>query len=135
MVINARIEQARTLALRIASSRALLSAGGSPVTSRPPKRVCAWREARMAPKLRWFLLAALLVATGSVRAADEFPYTAYVAVEGAEVVAGPGQRFYATERLKRGTAIEIYREEASGWLAIRPTEASFSWVPAQHIER
>jgi hypothetical protein len=88
----------------------------------------------MARKLGWFSFAALLAAMGAARAADEFPYTAYVAVDRAEVVAGPGQRFYATERLKRGTAIEIYREEASGWLAIRPTEASFSWVPARHVE-
>jgi hypothetical protein len=68
-------------------------------------------------------------------AAEDFPYTAYVAVEGAEVVAGPGHRFYATERLPRGTPIEVYREEASGWLAIRPSESAFSWVPAQFVER
>jgi hypothetical protein len=71
----------------------------------------------------------------SAAASDEFPYTAYVAVDGAEVVAGPGHRYYATGNLLRGTELEIYREEASGWLAIRPPEGSFSWIPAEHVER
>src|SRR5438874_7032441 len=68
-------------------------------------------------------------------AAAEFPYEAYVIVDGAEIVAGPGHRFYATDRLSRGTKVEIYREEASGWLAIRPPDGSFSWVPADFVER
>jgi len=71
----------------------------------------------------------------SAAAADERPYTAYVITDGAEVVAGPGHRFYATDRLSRGTEVEVYREEASGWLAIRPPEGSFSWTPAEFIER
>jgi hypothetical protein len=68
-------------------------------------------------------------------AADERPYTAYVIADGAEIVAGPEHRYYATDRLSRGTAVEVYREEASGWLAIRPPEGSFSWTPAEFIER
>jgi hypothetical protein len=67
--------------------------------------------------------------------ADDSPYTAYVCVEQAEIVAGPGHRFYATDRLPRGMKVEIYREEPSGWLAIRPPEGSFSWVPAEFVER
>ena len=51
------------------------------------------------------------------------------------VVAGPGHRFYATDRLSRGTKVQIYREEPSGWLAIRPPEGSFSWTPAEFVER
>ena len=69
-----------------------------------------------------------------VRAADEFPYRAYVLSENVDVAAGPGHRFYATDRLC-GTQVEIYREEASGWLAIRPPEGSFSWIPAEFVER
>ncbi len=68
-------------------------------------------------------------------AADEFPYQAFVLTDNVEVVAGPGHRFYATDRLARGTPVEIYREEASGWLAIRPPEGSFSWIPAEFVER
>ena len=64
-----------------------------------------------------------------------FPYRAYVLSENVDVVAGPGHRFYATDRLARGTQVEIYREEASGWLAIRPPEGSFSWIPAEFVER
>lgn len=73
--------------------------------------------------------------TATTIAADEFPYDAYVAVDQAEVVAGPGHRFYATDRLERGAKVEIYREEPSGWLAIRPTDGAFSWTPAESIER
>jgi hypothetical protein len=80
--------------------------------------------------------AVLLCALGGrARAADDFPYTAYVVVDEAEVVAGPGHRFYATERLPRGAKVEIYREESSGWLAIRPPDGSFSWVAAVAVER
>jgi SH3-like domain-containing protein len=67
--------------------------------------------------------------------ADSSPYEAYVCVEQADVVAGPGHRYYTTNRLPRGTIVEIYREEASGWLAIRPPEGSFSWVPSDFVER
>jgi len=78
------------------------------------------------------VLAALM--TAALQAADDFPYEAFVAVDHAEVVAGPGHRYYATDRLARGTKVEIYREEASGWLAIRPPEGAFSWTPADSIE-
>jgi hypothetical protein len=71
----------------------------------------------------------------SARAAEEFPYTAYVAVESAEVVSGPGHRYYATQHVPYATPVEVYREEPSGWLAIRPPEGAFSWVPAEAIER
>lgn len=71
----------------------------------------------------------------SCLAGDEFPCAAYVAVSRAEVVAGPGQRYYATQYLERGAKVEIHREEPSGWLAIRPPEQAFSWAPAQYIER
>lgn len=68
-------------------------------------------------------------------AAGEFPYDAYVAMDQAEVVAGPGHRYYATDRLSRGAKVTIYREEPSGWLAIQPPDGAFSWTPAESIER
>src|SRR5439155_17342849 len=71
----------------------------------------------------------------AIASAGDFPYIAYVCVEDAQVVAGPGHRFYATDRLPCGTKVEIYREEPSGWLAIRPPEGSFSWVPGEFVER
>lgn len=84
-------------------------------------------------KLLLFFVGGICAAT--TVAADDFPYTAYVAADKAEIVAGPGHRFYATDHLARGTKVEIYREEPSGWLAIRPPEGSFSWVPAEYVER
>jgi hypothetical protein len=84
------------------------------------------------PLLRVFVLSLCCAVSA---AADDFPYSAYIAADKTEVVAGPGHRFYATDRLPRGTEVEIYREEASGWLAIRPPEGSFSWVPADFVER
>ncbi len=81
------------------------------------------------------LLLGCAVLLCSVALAEDYPYEAYVVTDDAEVVAGPGHRFYITERLARGTQVEIYREEPSGWLAIRPPEGSFSWVPADFVER
>lgn len=80
----------------------------------------------------WIFIA---LAVAPFCAANESPYEAYVCVDQADVVAGPGHRFYVTDRLSRGTKVEIYREEASGWLAIRPPEGSFSWVPSDFVER
>src|SRR5262245_35201887 len=79
------------------------------------------------------LLAVALCAATAL--SEDSPYEAYVCVEQADVVAGAGHRFYATDRLSRGTKVEIYREEPSGWLAIRPPEGSFSWVPAEFVEK
>ena len=66
--------------------------------------------------------------------AAEFPFDGYIAADQAEVASGPGRRFYTTARLPRGTKVEVYREDDAGWLAIRPPEGSFSWVPAEHVE-
>ena len=63
-----------------------------------------------------------------------FPYTAQISVDEVEVRCGPGWDYYATQRLPRGTRVEVYRHEAGGWLAIRPPEGSFSWVTARHVK-
>jgi hypothetical protein len=94
----------------------------------------AWRVAR-------WLFALLALHLSPARADDAggptngFPYEAYICVDEADVVAGPGARYYVTLRLPRGTLVEVYSEEASGWLAIRPPEGSFSWVPADYVDR
>jgi hypothetical protein len=80
-------------------------------------------------------LALMLVALVSPASwADEFPFDGYIAAGQAEVASGPGRRFYTTARLPRGSKVEVYREDDAGWLAIRPPEGSFSWVPAEHVE-
>jgi len=63
-----------------------------------------------------------------------FPYTVQVAADEVEVRCGPGWDYYATQRLSRGTRVEVYRHDPGGWLAIRPPEGSFSWVTARHVQ-
>ncbi|MEX2173183.1 MAG: hypothetical protein WD872_02400 [Pirellulaceae bacterium] len=70
----------------------------------------------------------------AVARGDEFPFEGYVAGEGADVASGPGRRFYTTDRLAAGDKVEVYREDDAGWLAIRPPEGSFSWIPAEQVE-
>lgn len=64
----------------------------------------------------------------------EFPYTAYVCIDNAYVRSGPGKHYYPTDKLKRGNAVEVYRQAPGGWLAIRPPRKSFSWVPASSLQ-
>ena len=66
-------------------------------------------------------------------AAGEFPYQAEISRD-AEAYAGPGHKYYATDRLAKGEQVEVYaRDAATGFLAIRPPERAFSWVPAEHV--
>ncbi len=56
--------------------------------------------------------------------------TVYVAVEQARLYAGPSSDFYPTGNVARGAALEVYHRTSTGWLGVRPTQGSFSWVPA-----
>lgn len=87
----------------------------------------------------YLLLAAALIAgielsARVVSGADDFPYTAYVAVEEAEVRSGPSRTHYVTYQLFAGDKVEVYRRDAAGWLGIRPPADSFSWIPADVTE-
>jgi len=64
----------------------------------------------------------------------EFPYTAYVSIDDAYVRSGPGKHYYPTDKLVRGDAVEVFRQDPGGWLAIRPPRKSFSWVPASMLQ-
>jgi hypothetical protein len=77
----------------------------------------------------------LIVAALARPAAAEqpFPYTAYVTAEEVYVRSGPGENYYATDKLKTGTAVEVYRHDPGGWYAIRPPKDSFSWVSSRHL--
>lgn len=66
--------------------------------------------------------------------AEDYPYTAYIVGERAEVLSGPSRRFYITHQLYFGDAVEVYKRDAAGWLGIRPPEDSFSWIPADAVE-
>jgi hypothetical protein len=74
----------------------------------------------------------LLVCSIVLAAEQEFPYSAYIAGHDVVVRSGPAKRFYATDRMRRGEQVEIYRHEG-GWCAIRPPESSFSWVKADEL--
>jgi hypothetical protein len=85
------------------------------------------------------LLIALLTAAGllmanSSPAAEDYPYTAYVTAAEVDVLSGPSTRHYMTHRLFAGDEVQVYRREATGWLAIRPPEDSHSWIPADVVE-
>lgn len=81
------------------------------------------------------LLAVLLATLAAPLNADEgFPYRAVVETANASVQSGPGIEFYATDRLAKGTPVEVWRHDTDGWIAIRPPTNSFSWVLAEHLE-
>lgn len=84
--------------------------------------------------LRGLMTIGTLVLAAISCAADESPYGAVVLEQGAEVRAGPGRRFYVTQELEPGTQLEVYRRDAGDWLAIRPPEGSFSWIPQADLE-
>src|SRR6266478_506683 len=82
-----------------------------------------------------FLAAALCAwACAAPSRADEFPYTA--CVNSAEVFlrSGPGKNYYPTDKLDKGTKVEVYRQDPGGWCAIRPPAHSFSWVSARQLD-
>ncbi len=70
----------------------------------------------------------------NVVAAETNPYEARVVAARAQVRSGPGENFYPTDALAQGETVEVYREEAGGWLAIRPPRESFSWVFGRHLK-
>lgn len=85
----------------------------------------------------WWLSATLALVTfplHPLHAEESFPYTAIIQSQEAVAHAGPGDDFYATDRLKNGDTVHVYRHDRDGWCAIRPLASSFSWVAAEHLE-
>lgn len=83
----------------------------------------------------WLRLAlAIWSALGLCAAAADFPYTAQVIADRAEVRSGPGDHYYAVLQLGRGETVDVYRHDAGEWCAIRPPEQAFSWVSAEFVE-
>lgn len=79
----------------------------------------------------WFVMCAL--SAGIASSQDEFPYVAYVNSDRATVHSGPGKVHYATDELRRGFKVEVFRHDPGGWCAIRPPTGSFSLVPAELV--
>ncbi|HTQ40806.1 MAG TPA: SH3 domain-containing protein [Pirellulales bacterium] len=95
---------------------------------------------RFASGIAWIVCAILLPvvsvwnAADRASAADNFPYTAYTNSNEVYVRSGPGKNYFPTDKLPQGAAVEVYRQDPGGWLAIRPPQGSFSWVPADAIK-
>ena len=63
-----------------------------------------------------------------------FPYKASAVSDNVYVRSGPGQSYYATDKLKRGQQVEVYRHDPGGWCAIRPVDGSFTWVSGRFLK-
>lgn len=86
----------------------------------------SWRTASCIP---WLVALATFC-----QAAETFPYQAQVTSDVADVMSGPGEAFYATDRLAKGSTVEVHRHEQGDWCAIRPPAGSFSWIPVEMLE-
>ena len=64
-------------------------------------------------------------------------YTAVVSRDEAEVRAGPNEnpQLYVTNRLRRGTPVQVVEELGNGWLKIKPPAGSFSWINTRFVEQ
>ena len=65
----------------------------------------------------------------------KFPYTTTVLVDSAEVRSGPGSKYYATGRLRRGQSVTVHRHDPGGWHMIAPPAGSSSWIPADAVTK
>ena len=83
--------------------------------------------------LLWKAIALFCLPFGSAIGADIKPYKVTINVSTSSTRSGPSFGSYPTEKLGRGDTLEVYKTGPEGWLAVRPTEQSFSWVAASKI--
>lgn len=81
-----------------------------------------------------FALPLWLVATTNARAAEDFPYRAYITADDVYVRSGPGKNYYPTAKLQAGQLVEVYRHDPGGWYAIRPPQGSHTWVSSRYLK-
>lgn len=87
--------------------------------------------------MRPLLLISLCCVMGLASAASgqtKFPYKAFASTDEVYVRSGPGQNFYATDKLRRGQEVEVYRHDPGGWCAIRPVRGSYTWVSGRYLK-
>lgn len=75
----------------------------------------------------------LVLVLGMDLRAESVPYDATVKVPEVEVRSGPSNKFYPTIKLRQGDKVRVIEEKEGGWLAIKPPEGSFSWIPTKLI--
>ncbi len=88
--------------------------------------------------MRFFLFGwsvTMLLAAPAWAQIRKFPYEGLVESEGAYARSGPGNQFYPTSRLERGTKITVYRHDPGGWYMIAPPKGSYSWVRAEYVKK
>jgi len=99
--------------------------------------------ARAAVARTLLLAAACLLAATTCRGDDDvdgapidapLPLSVAVADDPAYLRSGPGGDFYPTERLARGSRVEVWAIDPGGWAAVRPVAGSFSWVRAAEVD-
>ncbi|MEX2169557.1 MAG: hypothetical protein WD851_09615 [Pirellulales bacterium] len=81
------------------------------------------------------LLLAVVLALGECPSllAQQLPFQVYAAEHGIVVRGGPGEAYYATQDLKHGEELTVYRIEDEDWYAVRPPRGSFSLVSATAV--
>lgn len=82
----------------------------------------------------WFFVFFTMIC-GKSFAQEDFPYHLVVAKETADILSGPGKTHYATDRLPKGTKVQIFRHDPGGYYAIRPPAGSFSLVLASAVQQ
>ncbi|MDB4794084.1 hypothetical protein OAG51_01565 [Pirellulaceae bacterium] len=86
-----------------------------------------------AMQMIFFLIVGFCFSWEAASGQDDFPYTVVVSSDTAKILSGPGQSHYATDRLPKGSKLEVHRNDPGGFLAIRPPTGSFSLVLASHL--
>lgn len=84
------------------------------------------------PAIAFIVLA--LTSLDAFGQAPKFPFEAIVDAPDAYVRSGPGERFYPTGKLRKGSLVNVVRKDFGGWFMINPPEGSFSWVRAEYVD-
>ena len=81
-----------------------------------------------------FVLGSILIGAGAFADEPSFPYQAFALRDEVEIRSGPGLAHYATEQLRQGDIVEVWRHDPEGWCAIRPVEGSFGLIPQAAVK-
>jgi hypothetical protein len=80
------------------------------------------------------LVGSIMIGAMAFGDGPSFPYQAFALRDGVEIRSGPGLAHYATEELRQGDIVEVWRHDPDGWCAIRPVDESFSLIPQSAVK-
>ena len=69
----------------------------------------------------------------SLLATPPLPYQAKIMSDHVVYRSGPGEQYYVCGHLQRGEIVEVYQQQETGFLAIRPPRGASSWVLARDV--